>query len=177
MAEQLDATERIAQQVRVALEATDLAAFADLLDPDVHWGPPGDPSPPCQNRDQVLSWYRRGRQAGVRARVSETVVRGDRILVGLRVAGNSAAARPGGDAEQPDAAGGGGDAGRGGEAERGSGAGRGAGAERGSDAGRGAETERWQVLTVRGGRVVGIVGYEERSQAAADAGLQPPPGG
>jgi ketosteroid isomerase-like protein len=91
--EQLEASERLAQQVKTALEAADLAAFSDLLDPDVHWGPPDDPPPPCQNRDQVLSWYRRGRQAGVRARVSETVVLGDRILVGLRVAGNQAAER------------------------------------------------------------------------------------
>jgi hypothetical protein len=95
VAGQLEAAERIAQQVRLALEAADLSAFSDLLDPDVHWGPPGCPSPPCQDRDQVLPWYRRGRQAGVRARVSEAVVLGDRILVGLRAAGNQAAERGG----------------------------------------------------------------------------------
>jgi RimJ/RimL family protein N-acetyltransferase/ketosteroid isomerase-like protein len=95
MGAQQDAAQRLAQQVRQALETADLAAFGALLAPDVHWGPPGDPAPPCQNRDQVLSWYRRGRQAGVRAQVSETAVAGDRILVGLRVTG-SRAGRPGG---------------------------------------------------------------------------------
>lgn len=130
MPEQLEATERLAQQVRIALEAADLAAFSDLLDPDVSWGPPGDPSPSCQNRDQVLSWYRRGRQAGVRARVSEIAVLRDRILVGLMVTGSQAAEM-------------------------------------------GGEAERWQVLTVRGGRVVGIVGFDDRSEAAAQAGGGP----
>jgi ketosteroid isomerase-like protein len=132
--EQLEATERIARQVSAALAAADLAAFSELLDPDVRWGPPGDPAPPCQSRDQVLAWYRRGREAGVRARVSETVVRGDQILIGLKVAGNRAA-----------------------------------------DA-RSGEAERWQVLTVRGGRVVDIVGFDERGEAAARAGLGTDPG-
>ncbi len=136
MPEQPEATERLAQLVGMALEAADLSAFTDLLDPDVHWGAPGDPSPACQNRDQVLSWYRRGRQAGVRARVTETAVLGDRILVGLKVTGGQAAS------EQGD------------------------------------ENDRWQVLTVRGGRVVSIVGFDDRAEAAAHAGLAPAgPGG
>jgi ketosteroid isomerase-like protein len=132
--EQLEATERIARQVSAALAAADLAAFSELLDPDVRWGPPGDPAPPCQSRHQVPAWSRRGREAGVRARVSETVVRGDQILIGLKVAGNRAA-----------------------------------------DA-RSGEAERWQVLTVRGGRVVDIVGFDERGEAAARAGLGTDPG-
>jgi hypothetical protein len=64
MAEQSEAAESVAQRLRIALEAADPSAFGDLLDPNVRWGPPGDPSPPCQNRAQVLSWYRRGREAG-----------------------------------------------------------------------------------------------------------------
>jgi hypothetical protein len=132
--EQLEATERIAQEVSAALATADLAACRELLDPDVRWGPPGGPSPPGQNRDQVLAWYRRGREAGVRARVSETAVRGDQILIGLKVAGNRAAGESGG------------------------------------------EAERWQVPTVRGGRVVDIVGFDERSKAAARAGLSTDPG-
>jgi hypothetical protein len=62
------------------------------------------------------------------------VVRGDQILIGLKVAGNRAA-----------------------------------------DA-RSGEAERWQVLTVRGGRVVDIVGFDERGEAAARAGLGTDPG-
>ncbi len=35
---QRDATQRLARRVRQALEAADLAAYADLLDPAVRWG-------------------------------------------------------------------------------------------------------------------------------------------
>jgi ketosteroid isomerase-like protein len=129
--DQLSATERIAQQVVAALAAADLSAFSDLLDPRVRWGAPDDPSPPCQSRSQVLAWYQRGRDAGVRATVCETVAAGDRILVGLRVAGPQSAPEPGG------------------------------------------EANRWQVLTVRDGRIVDIVGFDERRDAAARAGLRP----
>ena len=76
MSEQQEAMEDIAQQVRIALEAADLSAFSDLLDPDVHWGAPDARRPSCKNRDQVLAWYQRGRESGVRARVSEVGVFG-----------------------------------------------------------------------------------------------------
>ena len=82
--------EHLAALIGEALAAADLDAYAGLLHPQVRWGAPGDPSPPCQNRDQVLAWYRNGREAGTRARVTETVVAGDRILVGLRVSSTGA---------------------------------------------------------------------------------------
>jgi len=71
--------------VRDALEAADLDAYRSLLDPDVQWGPPDDSDSGCRNRDEVLAWYRRGRAKGMRAHVTETIVRGDRILVALAV--------------------------------------------------------------------------------------------
>jgi ketosteroid isomerase-like protein len=77
--------EEVAHLVQAALESDDLAAFSDLLDPNVRWGAPDDPTPSCQNRDQVLSWYRRGRQAGVRAQVTEVLAGADMILVGFKV--------------------------------------------------------------------------------------------
>jgi RimJ/RimL family protein N-acetyltransferase/ketosteroid isomerase-like protein len=77
--------DQLAAQVHSALEAADLDAYAHLLHRDVRWGPPGDPVPPCRSRAQVLAWYQRGRGAGTRARVTETLVTGDKILVGLRV--------------------------------------------------------------------------------------------
>lgn len=89
MTGQADVMDHLAGQVREALEAADLDAYADLLDPAVTWGPPGDPAPPCQSRAQVLEWYQSGRAAGTRARVTETVVSGDKILVGLKVSGGS----------------------------------------------------------------------------------------
>jgi RimJ/RimL family protein N-acetyltransferase len=127
-----DVVERLAGRVRLALEAADLDSYAELLDPGVRWGPPGDPVPPCQNRAQVLAWYQRGRAAGTRARVTETLVSGDRILVGLKVTGRPAEGTEG-------------------------------------------EVDRWQVLTVGGGRVTAIAGFDERDEAAAWAGLAPAP--
>lgn len=88
--------EGLARQVRIAYESGDVASFAELLDPNVRWGPPGDPAPPCQNREQVLAWYERGSQAGMTARVSEVSVLGDRILVGLMVADSKASKQRGG---------------------------------------------------------------------------------
>ncbi len=123
---QLEAMENLAMRYRNALEAADLTAFSDLLDPDVQWGAPDDPRPECRTREQVLAWYRRARASGARARVSEVVVLGDRVLVGLVVSRNQAAIR-------------------------------------------GGEAERWQVLTVRDGRVIEIVGFDKRSDALARA--------
>jgi len=77
--------ERLSREVGAALATADLAAYAELLDPDVRWGPPGDAAPPCRSREQVLEWYRRGWQEGVRADVTEISVGGDQILIGLHV--------------------------------------------------------------------------------------------
>ncbi len=77
--------EQVAVRVSDALQSADLTDYRDLLDPNVQWGAPDDPEPSCHNRDQVMAWYRRGRAKGVRASVTETVVRGNKIMVGLRV--------------------------------------------------------------------------------------------
>ena len=116
----------IAALVEAALTSADLATFTELLDPNVQWGAPDDPAPSCQNRQQVLSWYQRGRDAGVRADVIEVVAAKDRLLVGLRVRGDSSAA---------------------------------------------GAVERWQVMTVRAGRVVDIRAFDDRTKAAARAGV------
>ncbi len=73
----------VAARVRQALDDGDLEQFAALLSPDVHWGAPGDPNPPCRNRRQVLDWYARGRAAGRRASVTDVEVHGNAVLVGL----------------------------------------------------------------------------------------------
>ena len=78
-------------QIRTALDSADLDSFADLLAPDVQWGSPGDPQPSCQNRRQVLNWWRAGRDAGVRADVASVEGIGDKVLVHLRVSGSPAA--------------------------------------------------------------------------------------
>jgi SnoaL-like domain len=79
--------EAVAERIRGALDAGDLAALGDLLSPDVHWGAPGDPDPPCRHRDQVLTWYARGRAAGRSGIVTEVSVHGNAVLVGLRLNG------------------------------------------------------------------------------------------
>lgn len=120
----------VAARVKAALESADLATFRELLDPDVRWGAPDDAAPSCQNRDQVLAWYQRGRDSGVRASVTEVVVATNKVLVGLKVRGSAAAAE------------------------------------------HGREADRWQVLTLGGGRVVDIRGFDRRGDAAASAGIR-----
>jgi ketosteroid isomerase-like protein len=79
------AVEAIAEKVRIAMDAADLEQFAELLDPGVTWGAPGDPTPTCQSRSQVLSWYANGRAAGRRGEVRSVTTRGDKILVAMTV--------------------------------------------------------------------------------------------
>lgn len=110
-------------RVRAALAAEDLSAFTGLLDPDVTWGAPGARSPACKNRNQVLAWYQRGREAGVRGSVVDVEVIGDRLLVSLSVRGTENARE------------------------------------------RGGAALRYQVLTVRKGRIVDIVGFDDKAEA------------
>jgi len=131
MSEQQDAMQDIARQVRIALDGGDISSFSDLLDPDVRWGAPDAEQPTCRNRDQVLTWYRRGRESDVRASVNDVVVHGDRLLVSLTVRGSAAADT------------------------------------------RGGAALRWQVLTVSGGRIVDIVGFDDRLEALARAQASP----
>lgn len=81
------AIDRVAEQIRVALQSADLDAYQELLDPDVSWGPPDDQVSGCHNRSEVVAWYRRGRASGVRADEVETLVVRDKILVGLKLRG------------------------------------------------------------------------------------------
>ena len=78
--------DEVAVLVRKALAAEDPSAFAELLDPAVTWGAPGARNPSCKNRNQVLAWYERGRDAGVRGSVYDVEVLGDRLLVGIECA-------------------------------------------------------------------------------------------
>jgi ketosteroid isomerase-like protein len=118
--------EEIGERVRAALNAADLSVVQDLLDADVQWGPPGDQDSGCHNRVEVLEWFQRALQSGVRAQVSELVVKDGKLLIGLRIRGRAAG---------PD------------------------------------QDERWQVMTLRAGRIVDIRGFEERTAAAAFAGM------
>jgi SnoaL-like domain len=117
--------DEIAGLVRNALVAEDLSAFAELLDPAVTWGAPGARNPSCKNRNQVLAWYQRGRDAGVRGSVYDVEVIGDRLLVSMNVRGTESARE------------------------------------------RGGAALRFQVLTVRSGKVVDIAGFDGKTEAIA----------
>lgn len=89
-------TAEVARKVRSALDASDLDAFAELLDPDVYWGPPGDDRSGCHNRSEVIDWYGRARGRGMRGRVVELVAGEGAVLVGIAVRGTPAARDRGG---------------------------------------------------------------------------------
>jgi len=133
MPESPDSVAGIARQLRIALESADLTEFSHLLDPQVRWGSPGDPSPSCQSRQQVLAWYERGRDAGMRASVADLEIVGGRILVELVFTGTNGARE------------------------------------------RGGRARRWQVYTVRDGRIVDIVGFDLRGEAVDFATGSVPP--
>ena len=114
---------RLAELVRAALESGDLDELYALLAPDAKWGAPEESVPTCGDRDQVIDWYRVAKNAGVRAVVTEVLVRGEHLVVGLVV-------------EDP------------------------TGADTDHRSG-----QRWQVLTVRAGRIAEIRGYEDRPGA------------
>jgi ketosteroid isomerase-like protein len=119
--------DQLAAEVRKALAAEDVSAFAELLDPDVTWGAPGARNPTCKNRNQVLSWYERAREGGIRGSVFDVEVLGDRLLVSMSVQGTEGAHERGGSAL------------------------------------------RFQVLTVRDGRIVDIVGFDDKVEALSHA--------
>jgi ketosteroid isomerase-like protein len=118
-----ESIDKAARELRVALETADLAAFGDLLAPNVTWGGPGANPPTCQNKNQVLTWYERRNSSGASATVSELLISGNRVLVGLVVRGMTRAREAGG------------------------------------------QIERWQVFTMSEGRIVDIVGFEQKSEA------------
>jgi len=115
--------DEIAALVRDAMVSEDLESFSELLDPGVTWGPPGARNPACKNRDQVLAWYRRGRDAGIRGSAYGVEVLGDRLLVSMSVRGSESARERGGSAL------------------------------------------RFQILEVRGGKIVNIVGFQDKAEA------------
>jgi hypothetical protein len=87
--------EEVARDVRLAYELGDVELFGALLAPNVTWGPPGD-APTCRSKNQVLTWYQNGANAGARAEVQELEIVGDQLVVGLSVIGTSAAKKQSG---------------------------------------------------------------------------------
>lgn len=84
--------EDLAAAVRLALDSSDLDRFAHLLAPDVRWGAPDDPQPPCRSRRDVIRWYERAKNQNRRARVLDVTIHGDRLVVHLRLGDDSSLA-------------------------------------------------------------------------------------
>lgn len=136
----------LAEVVRTALTDGDLEKYRDLLAPNAHWGPPDSPQWGCQNRSQIINWYKAAQDQGMRATVTEVVTGTDSLLVGLMVRGRGEEGEHG-------------DAGHGGQADE----------EPGTE-------PRWQVLKVHDGLIIDICGYDDRAEAAARAGVSNPAG-
>jgi len=92
--------ERIGELVRAAVNAADLAAFTGLLAPDVRWGQGESSDADCRSRSEVVDWWSRGREAGVRATITEVMAGAGTLLVGLRVTGTPDAERDGGETQR-----------------------------------------------------------------------------
>jgi ketosteroid isomerase-like protein len=80
--------ESLAAHVRYAMEAADLDEMRELLAPNARWGAPEQDVPTCRNATEILSWYERARDNGVRAEITEIAVVGTTILVGLKILAN-----------------------------------------------------------------------------------------
>lgn len=82
----MDATQ-VAAGLRTAYETANLDALSELLHPDVRWGGEEDTPETCHNRSDVLTWYRRGYESGMRATVIDALTGPDAVLLTLRVSG------------------------------------------------------------------------------------------
>jgi hypothetical protein len=91
-------TQEVATRLREAFTAGDAALFAPLLDPRVRWGGEEETEQTCHSRGDVLAWYGRAQAAGVRAQVTETLVRQHAVVLGLALTGPP----QGPDGERPD---------------------------------------------------------------------------
>ena len=114
-------------RVRYAMESIDLDVMSELLAPNARWGAPEQDVPTCRSATEILAWYELARVNGARADITEMVVVGENIVVGLKIIANK---------------------------------------DRGP---KSKNATRWQVLSVRDGRIAEIRGYERRSDAAAFA--------
>ena len=79
--------DELAEVVRTALTDGDLETYRDLLAPNAHWGAPDSPQWGCQNRNQIIKWYKAAQDEGMRYTVTEVVTGTDSLLVGMMVRG------------------------------------------------------------------------------------------
>jgi ketosteroid isomerase-like protein len=78
----------IAERLRTAFDGADLTLLGSLLAGEVRWGGEEDTDDTCHTRADVLRWYTRLHDRGVRARVTEVLDEGDVVLLGLALTGH-----------------------------------------------------------------------------------------
>jgi hypothetical protein len=81
----------VLNRIRAALDSGEVGGFAELLAPDVTWGAPGSNNPPCKSDHDVMRWYQRGFDRGIRGKVFEVSAFGNKVLIGMIVTGNPGA--------------------------------------------------------------------------------------
>jgi hypothetical protein len=80
-------TQAVADRLREAFEAGDLALIGPLLDPRVRWGGAEETEQTCHSRSDVLAWYGQAQAAGMSAQVTETVVLDTAVVLALAMSG------------------------------------------------------------------------------------------
>ena len=82
-----EATRAVADRLREAFEAGDLALLGPLLGPGVHWGGPEETEQTCHSPSDVLAWYGKAQKAGVRAEITEVMALDTAVVLALTVSG------------------------------------------------------------------------------------------
>jgi hypothetical protein len=80
-------TQAVAERLREAFEAKDLALLGPLLDPKVRWGGPEETEQTCHSRSDVLAWYGQAQAAGMSAEVTETIALDAAVVLALAMSG------------------------------------------------------------------------------------------
>lgn len=80
-------TQAVAERLREAFEAEDLALLGPLLDPKVRWGGPEETEQTCHSRSDVLAWYGQAQAAGMSAQVTESIVLDAAVVLALVMTG------------------------------------------------------------------------------------------
>jgi ketosteroid isomerase-like protein len=79
-------TADIAAALATAFQSADLDRLGQVLAPDVRWGGSTDTELTCHTSAEVLAWYERLREAGVRATVDDVTVLPSAVIVALHIA-------------------------------------------------------------------------------------------
>jgi hypothetical protein len=80
-------SQAVAERLVAALQSEDPRLLWPLLGPDVRWGGLQETKQTCRSRGDVLVWYQQLHDAGVRAQVTETLVREQAVMLTMALTG------------------------------------------------------------------------------------------